>query len=87
MKRIPLIQFVEDRGQLDSALLLGCTQGAISKALRVGRDITVTEHADGSFTAEELKPFPNQAARPASARSAAQPQASPADSSFEHCAA
>ncbi|OEO24046.1 hypothetical protein AX279_19630 [Pseudomonas sp. J237] len=60
MKRIPLSQFVEDRGQIDSALILGVTQGAISKALRVGRDITVTEHSDGSFSAVELKPFPAQ---------------------------
>ncbi|HHK4949754.1 TPA: Cro/CI family transcriptional regulator [Pseudomonas aeruginosa] len=61
MKRIHLKQFVADRGQVDSASLLGVTQGAISKALRVGRDIYVTEHDDGTFTAEELRPFPSQA--------------------------
>jgi len=61
MKRTHLKQFVADRGQVDSASLLGVTQGAISKALRVGRDIYVTEHDDGTFTAEELRPFPSQA--------------------------
>ncbi|WP_407733264.1 Cro/CI family transcriptional regulator [Pseudomonas citronellolis] len=61
MKRTHLKQFVADRGQVDSASLLGVTQGAISKALRVGRDIYVTENDDGTFTAEELRPFPSQA--------------------------
>lgn len=63
MKRTPLIKFVEARGQVDSALLLGCTQGAISKALRVGRDIYVTEHEDGTFSAEEVRAFPAQQAK------------------------
>jgi len=65
MKRIHLKQFVADRGQVDSASLLGVTQGAISKALRVGRDIYVTEHDDGTFTAEEVKPFPTQTSKTA----------------------
>lgn len=60
MKRTHLKQFVADRGQVDSASLLGVTQGAISKALRVGRDIYVTEHEDGTYSAEELRPFPSQ---------------------------
>ena len=74
MKRIPLIKFVEDRGQEESALVLGVTQGAISKALRAGRDITVIELPDGTFTAEELKPFPAQGQRATAAVSVAQPQ-------------
>lgn len=59
MKRTHLRQFVADRGQVDSAYLLGVTQGAISKALRVGRAIYVMEHKDGTFSAEELRSFPS----------------------------
>lgn len=63
MKRTPLKQFVDDLGQADSAVLLGVTQGAISKALRSGRDIYVIEHEDGSYSARENRPFPAQSAR------------------------
>lgn len=58
MKRTPLTKFVAERTQEDCAALLGCTQGAISKALRVGRSVIVTEHDDGTYSAEELRPFP-----------------------------
>lgn len=61
MKRIPLTTFVGERTQEECAALLGCTQGAISKALRVGRAVFVTELDDGTFSAEELRPFPAQA--------------------------
>lgn len=60
MKRTPLTTFVEERTQEVCAALLGCTQGAISKALRVGREVFVTEHEDGTFSASELRPFPSQ---------------------------
>lgn len=63
MKRTPLTTFVDERTQEECAALLGCTQGAISKALRVGRSVFVTEHDDGTFSAEELRPFPSQAAK------------------------
>ncbi|MGA4815945.1 Cro/CI family transcriptional regulator [Pseudomonas aeruginosa] len=33
-------------------------RGALNKALRVGRDIYVTENADGTYSAEEVKAFP-----------------------------
>lgn len=66
MKRIPFKDFVADKGQSEAAAALGVTQGAISKALRLGRSIYVTAHADGTFTAEELRPFPSQAAKPQS---------------------
>ncbi|MGS0941068.1 Cro/CI family transcriptional regulator [Pseudomonas luteola] len=36
------------------------TQGALSKALRLGRDIFVIEHKDGTFTGEEIRRFPSQ---------------------------
>lgn len=58
MKRIPLNDFVDDRGQVSAATALAVTQGAVSKALRSGREIYVIEHDDGSYSAEELRPFP-----------------------------
>lgn len=61
MKRIPLKDFVDVKGQSEAATALGVTQGAVSKALRVGRAIYVLCHSDGAFTGEELRPFPSQA--------------------------
>ncbi|ENT2765626.1 Cro/CI family transcriptional regulator [Pseudomonas aeruginosa] len=63
MKVIPFEDFVARKGQAKAASLLGVTQGAISKALRAGRKINVFCHDDGSYSAEEIKPFPNQAAK------------------------
>lgn len=60
MSRITLNQFATSKGQTKAAQLLGMTQGALNKALRVGRDIYVTESPDGSFHAEEVRPFPSQ---------------------------
>ncbi len=60
MSRITLTQFAESKGQTMAAKLLGMSQGALNKALRVGRDIYVTELADGTFQAEEVRPFPSQ---------------------------
>lgn len=58
MQRETLSEFVEENGQAVAASVLGVTQGAISKALRAGRTIYVQQGEDGSYTAEELKPFP-----------------------------
>ena len=63
MRRIPLSDFAKEHGHTKAAQMLGCTQGALSKAIRVGRDVVVTEHADGKYTAEELRPFPVQSAK------------------------
>ena len=60
MSRITLKQFAVEKGQTRAASLLGMSQGALNKALRVGRNIFVTELADGSFVAEEVRPFPSQ---------------------------
>ena len=60
MSRITLNQFAISKGQTQAAKLLGMTQGALNKALRVGRDIYVIEFADGSYRAEEVRPFPSQ---------------------------
>ena len=61
MNRIHIKQFAIDKGQAEAARLLGMTQGGLSKAIRVGRDIFVTQQSDGSYTAEEVRPFPSQA--------------------------
>lgn len=65
MKRIPFKDFVKKHGQAEAALALGVTQGAISKALRVGREIYVTCHKNGTYEAHELRPFPAQQKRTA----------------------
>lgn len=61
MTRIHITQFAQEKGQAEAARLLNMTQGGISKAIRVGRDIYVTQHSDGSYTAEEVRPFPSPA--------------------------
>lgn len=58
MGRTPLKDFARARGQTKAAELLGMTQGSLNKALRMGRDVYVTEHPDGTFSAEEKRPFP-----------------------------
>ncbi|WP_342454969.1 MULTISPECIES: Cro/CI family transcriptional regulator [unclassified Pseudomonas] len=60
VKHIQLKDFAKARGQPEAASLLGITQGALSKALRVGRDVFVIEHADGRFTAFETRSFPSR---------------------------
>ncbi|WP_320110090.1 Cro/CI family transcriptional regulator [Pseudomonas sp. B21-053] len=60
MKRIHLKDFAKVRGQPEAASLLGITQGALSKAIRIGRDVLVIEHADGTFTAVETRSFPSR---------------------------
>ncbi len=60
MRRIPLNEFATEKGQVQAAAMLGMSQGALSKALRVGRSVYVTEHEDGTFSAEEVRPFPSQ---------------------------
>jgi hypothetical protein len=60
VRRITLSDFASEKGQTKAAELLGLYQGALSKALRSGRVIYVTEHDDGTFSAEESRPFPSQ---------------------------
>lgn len=61
MSRKTLQEFAREHGQTKAASLLGLTQGSLNKALRVGREVYVTEHKPGVFTAEELRPFPTTA--------------------------
>lgn len=60
MRRITLSDFAAEKGQVTAAKLIGMRQSSLSKALSVGRAVYVTEHDDGTFTAEELRPFPSQ---------------------------
>ena len=60
MNRIHITDFAHLLGQCEAAALLGMTQGALSKAIRIGRDIWVTPSPDGRCTAEEVRPFPFQ---------------------------
>lgn len=60
MNRIHIKEFAAEHGQTEAAILLGMTQGALSKAIRVGRDVYVTKHDDGTYSAEEVRPFPSQ---------------------------
>lgn len=55
--QIPLAEFAKGRQHI-AARELGVQQAAISKALRVGREIFVNRHADGTVTATEVRPFP-----------------------------
>lgn len=60
MKKTPLPELVERIGQAAVAKGLDVSAPAIAKALKAERVIQVTEHEDGSFTAEEIRPFPSQ---------------------------
>jgi hypothetical protein len=60
MKRQHITEFAKTMGQCEAARLLFMTQGGLSKAIRTGRDIYVTENPDGSYSAEEVRPFPSQ---------------------------
>jgi hypothetical protein len=60
MHSIPLTEFVASVGQIKAAAALRMSQGGISKALKAAREVYVTELADGSYSAHELKPFPSQ---------------------------
>jgi len=60
MNRVHIKEFANQLGQTEAAILLGMTQGGLSKAIRVGRDVYVTRQDDGTYTAEEVRPFPSQ---------------------------
>jgi len=54
-----LAEYVEVNGQAKAANALRVHQTAISKALRVRRNIFVTTTPDGEVEAEEVRPFPS----------------------------
>ena len=59
MKQVTLNELVADRNQSEVARLLGVSSPAITKAIKSGRTILVTEHDDGTLEAKELRPFPS----------------------------
>lgn len=67
MRQMSLEKFAEEKGQTGAATALGMSQGALNKALRVGRKIVVTEHGKGVYSAEEVRPFPSQQPKTAAA--------------------
>ncbi|MHB9807040.1 Cro/CI family transcriptional regulator [Pantoea ananatis] len=58
MKTITLKEFAEEVSQAKAAIKLGVRQSAISKAIRAGRNVTVSIFSDGSVKAQETKDFP-----------------------------
>lgn len=59
MKELALKELVEEQGLSGSGRHLGCGPSAIQKALEKCRDIRVTRHKDGTYSAIEVKPFPS----------------------------
>lgn len=59
MEKIPLSEYVLQKGQSLVAKELGVTQGAISRALLAGRNILIS--SDGiAVSAKEIRDFPTQ---------------------------
>lgn len=59
MDKVPLSEFAEAHGQIKAAEMLGITQGALSKAIRLKRNIYVHHLSPLQVKAEEIKPFPS----------------------------
>lgn len=57
--KISLAEYVDEVGQVKAADAIGVHQTAISKAIRVGRQIFVNKLPGGKVEAEEIKPFPH----------------------------
>lgn len=64
MNQIPLSELAAQIGQAAVAEAFGVTPAAVHKAIRLGRQIIVSVHEDGSYTAQELRPFPSHKALP-----------------------
>ncbi|MGU3523068.1 Cro/CI family transcriptional regulator [Enterobacteriaceae bacterium C23F] len=56
--KISLAQYVREVGQIKAASALGVHQTAISKAIRVGRQIFIDKLPTGEVKAIEYRPFP-----------------------------
>lgn len=56
--KMTLADYVSDVGQAEAAKAIGVHQTAISKALRVGRAITINTLPNGKIEAVEARPFP-----------------------------
>lgn len=62
MNQIPLSELAAKIGQAAVAEAFGITPAAVHKAIRLRRQIIVSVHEDGSYTAQELRPFPSHKA-------------------------
>ncbi|MVV51899.1 Cro/Cl family transcriptional regulator [Pseudomonas sp. PB120] len=60
MEKISLEDLVVRLGQATVARALGVKPASIAKAIRTRRNIVVTVAEDGSFEAQETRPFPSQ---------------------------
>lgn len=60
MSEQTLSDFAKVHGQSGAAEKLGCTQGAIRKAIVENRKITVVANDGGQFKAFEVRPFPSK---------------------------
>ncbi|PBP42878.1 Cro/Cl family transcriptional regulator [Pseudomonas syringae] len=59
MNETSLDKFVAEKGQSEAARLLRVTAPAIHKALGAKRNIRVLKLPDGSYQAQEQRPFPS----------------------------
>ncbi|MCX9065098.1 Cro/CI family transcriptional regulator [Citrobacter portucalensis] len=57
--KISLAEYVNEVGQVKAADAIGVHQTAISKAIRVGRQIFINRLPDGKVKAEEIRSFPH----------------------------
>lgn len=57
MEKTSLSDYAQINGQSQTAKELQLTQGAVSKAIRCGRNIFVFKK-EGKLCAEEIRPFP-----------------------------
>ncbi len=64
MNQISLSELAAQIGQAAVAEAFGITPAAVHKAIRLGRQIIVSVHADGSYTAQELRQFPSHKVLP-----------------------
>lgn len=54
---VSLIDFCKDHTQIEAARILKKTQGAVFQMLRDKRQIYITRHLDGTYSAYEIKRF------------------------------
>lgn len=57
--KISLAEYVNEVGQVKAADAIGVHQTAISKAIRVGRQIFINRLPNGKVQAEEIRSFPH----------------------------
>lgn len=60
MQKLSLEKAVSDLGYEALAAKLGCSVGAIAKAIKLKRKVTVCKSAAGEYSAFEIKPFPGR---------------------------